>query len=162
MAAHFRSQPAKGADVLQGRTVGMSCILELGQLGVAEILDIDAELTPRAIRARLDQVPPDAFRSLLDVSGLQHLAGRGRLLIERAAEVAARGGYPKDLAVAMGMGMATLRRWMHDPGLPPPRGTSSAGSACSWGRPCSTIRAGRCRTRPGPRDMPTPLACVGP
>lgn len=107
--------------LVDGRSVGMSAILELGQLGVAEILDIDVELTPRAIRARLDQVPPDAFRSLLDVSGLQHLAGRGRLLIERAAEVAARGGYPKDLAAAMGMGTATLRRWMHDAGLPPPR-----------------------------------------
>lgn len=107
--------------LVDGRTVGMSRILELGQLGVAEILDTDAELTPRAIRARLDQVPPDAFRSLLDVSDLQHLAGRGRLLIERAAEVAARGGYPKDLAAAMGMGTATLRRWMHDAGLPPPR-----------------------------------------
>lgn len=107
--------------VLDSGRVAVEVVLRLGRIGVADVLDLRTSLNPRAIRAHLDQIPPDAFRTLLDGSKMADLSGRGRLLLERAADLAARGEYPRDLAEALGMSPMTLRRWMNGAGLPTPR-----------------------------------------
>lgn len=107
--------------VVDSDRVGAEGLLELDRLGIADLLDVRCETTPAAVRARLEGVPPDAFRSLLDGSDLRDLPGRARLLLERSAEVAARGEFPRDLALRLRMGPRTLRRWTKASGLPSPR-----------------------------------------
>ncbi len=112
---------ARVVAVIDSERLDAEGILELGRLGVADVLDIRSETTPAALRARLDGIPPDAFRTLLDGSDLEDLPGRARLLLERAAEVAARGSYPRDLGRRLRLPPRSLRRWTRQAGLPTPR-----------------------------------------
>jgi AraC-like DNA-binding protein len=93
----------------------------LGAWGVEEILDLTSEATPAALRRRLAQAGGRPLRRLLRCGLSASTPPRARLILERAAEVAAEGGGPVHLARALSMHRDSLHRWCVADGLPPPR-----------------------------------------
>jgi AraC-like DNA-binding protein len=93
----------------------------LGAWGVSQIIALDEEVTPAALRQRLGSLRGGALRMTLDGHLPPTLTYRARSVILQAAEVAASGGGATGLCAALHVSLRTLLRWCVDEGLPPPR-----------------------------------------
>jgi AraC-like DNA-binding protein len=96
-------------------------IWDMSSWGVAEIVHIDEESTPEALRRVLRAARSQPLRSLLVGELPIPLPGRARVIMDAAVETVTEGGHPKDLARSMSLSIATLRRWCEAAKLPPPR-----------------------------------------
>ena len=61
------------------------------------------------------------MRALLEQVLPVETSGRGRVIIDAAADVVAMGEQGRDLAAALGLSRRTLLRWSERAGIPPPR-----------------------------------------
>ena len=93
----------------------------LGEWGVVEVIDVDAEDTSEALRRRLESARGRPLQSLLDRGIAIPFPGRGRAILDAAGELIAVGGHARNLASALHLSPATLLRWCRRSGLPVPR-----------------------------------------
>jgi AraC-like DNA-binding protein len=105
---------------LSHREHGYQDIWTLSTWGVAEVLIVEEEGTPRAIRQLLLATRARSLRRLLASLGLPD-RGRTQALVDAASEVVVAGGQAEDMARALSVSRATLLRWCGVAGLPPPR-----------------------------------------
>jgi AraC-like DNA-binding protein len=96
-------------------------VWDLSSWGIAEIVQIDEESTPEALRRVLRAARSQPLRALLVGELPIPLPGRARAIMDAAVETVTEGGHPKDLARSMSLSIATLRRWCESSRLPPPR-----------------------------------------
>jgi len=89
--------------------------------GVAELLDLNRERSPEAVRRRLQLVEGVWAQRLFNRALPRSLSARGRVLLEKVAEVAAQGGHVPELGSALGIGTRTVPRWCSAAGVPEPR-----------------------------------------
>lgn len=93
----------------------------LGQLGIAEVVDLDDDLVPTVLRQRILSARALPFHRLLRAPELNGLSGRGRAILDRAVDTVVTGGLPRDLADDLGLSPSTLLRWSESAQLPTPR-----------------------------------------
>ncbi len=93
----------------------------LGEWGVAEILQVEEDWSPEALRRRLMSARAQPLRRLLTQDYGVPLTGRARSLMDAAVETVMTGGHPKDLARSLGFSPSTLLRWCERSQLPNPR-----------------------------------------
>lgn len=96
-------------------------LTRLGHLGIAEIIDLEDDLTPAALRQRILSARAQPFHRLLRAPELVGLSGRGRAILDRAVDTVVTGGLPRDLADDLGLSPSTLLRWSESAQLPTPR-----------------------------------------
>lgn len=96
-------------------------ISTLSDWGIAEVIQIEEEGTPEALRRVLRAARSEPLRALLVGELPIPLPGRARAIMDAAVETVTEGGHPKDLARSMSLSIATLRRWCESSRLPPPR-----------------------------------------
>jgi AraC-like DNA-binding protein len=89
--------------------------------GVAELLDIEKELSPAAVSRRLSLVKTVWAQRLFKRALPRTLSARGRTLLHAVAEVAAEGGYVSELGELLGVYRGTVTRWCAAAGVPEPR-----------------------------------------
>lgn len=93
----------------------------LGDWGVAEILQVEEDVSSEALRRRLLTARAQHLRRLLTHDYGVPLTGRARSLIDAAVDTVMAGGHPKDLARTLGFSPSTLLRWCQRSQLPNPR-----------------------------------------
>lgn len=93
----------------------------LGDWGVAEILQVEEDVSSEALRRRLLTARAQHLRLLLTRDYGVPLTGRARSLIDEAVNTVMAGGHPKDLARTLGFSPSTLLRWCQRSQLPNPR-----------------------------------------
>jgi AraC-like DNA-binding protein len=93
----------------------------LGEWGVAEILQVEEDVSSEALRRRLVTARAQHLRLLLTQDHGVPLTGRARSLIDAAVDTVMAGGHPKDLAKTLGFSASTLLRWCRRSQLPTPR-----------------------------------------
>lgn len=98
-----------------------SSLAVLGRMGVAEIIDLEDDLSPALLRQRLLSARAQPFHRLLRAPELSGLPGRGRAILDRAVDTVVTGGLPRDLADGLGLSASTLLRWSESAHLPTPR-----------------------------------------
>lgn len=96
-------------------------IRQMGEWGVAEVLQLDEDTSRESMRRRLLSARGQPLRRLLAHDPGFPLTGRARTLMDAAVETVMMGGYPRDLAQALGFSSSTLLRWCGRSQLPPPR-----------------------------------------
>lgn len=106
---------------LRERPGWLADIRTLGEWGIAAVLDLDAETTDLATLQRITNVRGRPLRALLDRDLNIPLSGRGRAILDAAAEVAVSGGHARDLAKGLHLHRDTLLRWCRQAELPVPR-----------------------------------------
>lgn len=124
LAADFPSVPIIGA--VSVRPESTTDLLALAASGVVDFIAVGHDDTVDGLRQRLDQALARPFKSLLDGVLPEGTSARGRVLIERAAEVVVIGGSTVRLAATIGVSRRTLLRWCYRAGLPSPR------RLCAW------------------------------
>jgi len=96
-------------------------IRQMGEWGVAEVLQLDEDTSRESVRRRLLSARGQPLRRLLAHDPGFPLTGRARALMDAAVETVMMGGYPRDLARALGFSPSTLLRWCERSQLPTPR-----------------------------------------
>jgi AraC-like DNA-binding protein len=99
----------------------MDVLDTLRKWDVAEILDLEKELSPAGVSRRLDLVKTVWAHRLFSRALPRTLTARGRTILEAVAEVAAGGGYVTELADELGISRGTVTRWSAAAGVPEPR-----------------------------------------
>jgi AraC-like DNA-binding protein len=94
---------------------------QLGEWGIAEIIQTEEDVTLQAVRRRLLSARAQPLRRLLSHDDSVHLTGRARSIVEAAVETVLVGGLPRDLARSLGFSPSTLLRWCERSQLPNPR-----------------------------------------
>lgn len=89
--------------------------------GVSEILNLDREDTAPLAAARIRSAFARPFKRRIDAALSTHVAVEARTILTAAAEVAVRGGGPRELADAFSVRAKTLASWCTAHGLPLPR-----------------------------------------
>lgn len=93
----------------------------LGEWGTAAVLDLEAERTDWAILQGILEARGRPLRALLRQGIGLTMTGRGRAILDAAAEVAVQGGNGNDLATQFHINRNTLLRWCKREALPLPR-----------------------------------------
>lgn len=106
----MESTPSRYADIRQ-----------MGEWGVAEVLQLDEDTSRESVRRRLLSARGQPLRRLLAHDPGFPLTGRARALMDAAVETVMMGGYPRDLARTLGFSPSTLLRWCERSQLPTPR-----------------------------------------
>lgn len=101
-------------------TDGLS-LASLQSWGVAELLDLNRELSPAAVERRLREVEGVWAQRLLKRALPRSLSARGRTLLAKVAQVTAQGGHVPELAGALGVYKRTVNRWCIAAGVPDAR-----------------------------------------
>lgn len=96
-------------------------IRQMGEWGVAEVLQLDEDTSREAVRRRLLSARGQPLRRLLAHDPGFPLTGRARAIMDAAVETVMMGGYPRDLARTLGFSSSTLLRWCGRSQLPTPR-----------------------------------------
>lgn len=96
-------------------------VRRLGELGVAQVLCLDEDHAPVAIRRRLEAARGRPLRSLLERTLPPGTGGPARAILHAAAAVVTDGGSGHALARALCVTPRTLLRWCRRAGLPPPK-----------------------------------------
>lgn len=89
--------------------------------GVAELLDLNRERYPAAVERRLQDVEGVWAQRLLERALPRSLSARGRILLEKVAQIAAEGGHVPELADSLGIYKRTVPRWCAAAGVPEAR-----------------------------------------
>jgi AraC-like DNA-binding protein len=122
LAALLKNFPS--AVVFAGLVVDSSQNTQIRQIerwGVAEIISIGHDDTSVALRSRFRQTEGLSLRRLVDEVVPADLTGRGRAILDAAAEIVTASGRALDLATALGLSERTLQRWLRRSALPPTR-----------------------------------------
>lgn len=106
---------------LRVRECSPDVLTSLRSWGVAEIFDVEKEMSPAAVERRLDLVKTLWAQRLFRRALPKSLSARGRILIESLADIAARGGYVSELGDLLGVSRGTITRWCTAAGVPEPR-----------------------------------------
>ena len=106
---------------LRVRECDTGILAALQSWGVAEILDIEKEMSSVGIARRLDIVRTLWAQRLFRRALPKTLSARGRTLLEALADIAARGGHVSDLGDVLGVYRGTITRWCAAAGIPEPR-----------------------------------------
>jgi len=93
----------------------------MGEWGIAEILQVDEDVSSEAIRKRLLSARSAQLRHLLTHDYGVPLTGRARALLDAAVGTVMAGGHPRDLARELDFSPSTLLRWCQRSQLPNPR-----------------------------------------
>jgi AraC-like DNA-binding protein len=93
----------------------------VGRWGVAEVIALDHDDTPAALRRRFREAAGRPLKTLVAGVLPRALSTRARTLVEAAAEVVTIAGDARDMARRVGVSRRTLLRWSKDSELPPPR-----------------------------------------
>lgn len=93
----------------------------MGERGIAEVIDLEAESTDLLVLQGLEGARSRAIRSLLESELRLGTTGRGRTILDAAIWIVASGGQGRDLARVLNMHRDTLLRWCKRAGLPNPR-----------------------------------------
>jgi AraC-like DNA-binding protein len=93
----------------------------LADWGVSEILQVEEERSPAAVRRRLLMARAQYLHRLLSHDYGVVLTGRARALMDAAVDTVMAGGHPRDLAKKLGFSQSTLLRWCQRSQLPNPR-----------------------------------------
>ena len=96
-------------------------VRELGRWGIVQLIALGHDDTPAAIRVRLQLARGRPLRALLERVLPPETSGRGRAIIEAAADVVSVGEQGSDLARRLDISRRTLLRWSQRAGVPPPR-----------------------------------------
>jgi AraC-like DNA-binding protein len=106
---------------LQLRTESVGDVMTLMEWGVSEVIDLETEATPRAIRARLRQAHARPLKKRLEATLSPYVPPDARNLLLGAAEVAVEGGSAADLAELLRLSPRALAGLCSRADLPPPR-----------------------------------------
>lgn len=115
----FPSVPVVAAlrlDPANARDLGM-----LLEWGVSEVVSVEDETTPAAVRARLRQAHARPFKRRLEQAMSRWVPPEARLVLMGAAEVAVEGGGAVELAGRLGIAPRTLAERCERLDLPSPR-----------------------------------------
>lgn len=93
----------------------------LGHWGVVDVLSLNLELTPEAVRRRLQTMHGRALQRLLQRALPPTLPSRAVSIVMTAAETVSSGGHAADVARTLLVSGRTLNRWAVSAALPPPR-----------------------------------------
>ena len=96
-------------------------VRRLGEWGVVQVIDLDAEATELAIAQRLLSARGRPLRSLVERILPPSAPGAARAILGAATSVVSEGGKGVDLAHALHVTSRTLTRWCRRAGLPPPK-----------------------------------------
>jgi AraC-like DNA-binding protein len=96
-------------------------IRQLGETGVAELIDLVEENTAVAVGQRLKATRGRRLRILLDRALPTRMSGLARSILAAGIDVVAAGGQGSDLAERMNVTTRTLSRWCRRAALPPPK-----------------------------------------
>lgn len=122
----------------------------LGEWGTAAVLDLEAERTDWAILQGILEARGRPLRALLRHGIGLAMTGRGRAILDAAAEVAVQGGKGNDLAAQLHINRNTLLRWCKREALPLPR------DLLTWMR---ILLAAELLDNPGQSIEPVAFAC---
>lgn len=96
-------------------------VLELGSLGISEVISLAEERTAIGIRQRLEAARGRPLRVLIGRMLPPNLTGPGRSILSMAVAVGTEGGNAAELARSLHVTQRTLLRWCRRAGLPAPR-----------------------------------------
>jgi AraC-like DNA-binding protein len=96
-------------------------LLILARWGLSEVISLDEEILPLALRERLRGLDGWTLRSALERSAPPELSGPALALLLQAADVVMANGNTVDLASRLGISRRTVTRWCRRADLPPPR-----------------------------------------
>lgn len=96
-------------------------LVKLGRQGVVEIVTIGHDDTREALRRRFQNAQGRPLKALMETVLPPDLPGRGRAIMDAAAQVVSAGGHGRDLAKTLGLSRRTLLRWTERASIPPPR-----------------------------------------
>jgi AraC-like DNA-binding protein len=109
------------AVVAVARPASAAQLRELYDAGVSEVVDLDLDTTPDALRFRLRQAHARPLKRRLEGALAPYASTDARTLLRAACEVAADGGDTVDLAAALGAAPETLAGWCRRAAVPGPR-----------------------------------------
>lgn len=98
-----------------------SDVKRLGEIGVAQVIDMEEETTTIAVAQRLRSARGLPLRRLLDRALPASVSGAARAILAAATTIVAEGGQGADLADSMNVTPRTVSRWCRRAGLPPPK-----------------------------------------
>jgi AraC-like DNA-binding protein len=116
----LRQFPSATVVAVLDERAGYTHFWTLSRWGVSDVIQLGEDDSPVALARRLDALPVRPIQHLLDSLDLTGNPG-ARVLLEAAAEVAAAGGQPRDLARRLGYTRRTLLRRCLRVGMPSPR-----------------------------------------
>jgi AraC-like DNA-binding protein len=93
----------------------------LGEWGVAQVLSLELDTTPYAIRQRIEAAMGRSLRHAFSAVLPAGMGSQSRNIVDAALEAAASGGGVKQLSRALLLSERTLVRRCADSGLPAPR-----------------------------------------
>lgn len=96
-------------------------LLVLARWGVSEVISLDQEALPEALRQRLEAVEGWGLRGALSRSMPRDMTGPATSILFTAADVATEDGSARALARALNVSRRTMTRWSARVALPPPR-----------------------------------------
>lgn len=96
-------------------------VLELGGLGVSQVISLSEERTAVGIRHRLESARGRPLRVLIGRMLPPTLTGPGRSILSMAVSIGTDGGNAAELARSLHVTQRTLLRWCRRAGLPAPR-----------------------------------------
>jgi AraC-like DNA-binding protein len=105
---------------LETRT-GFRDLLVLARWGLSEVISLDQEILPEAVRQRLRAIEGWGLRSALRRSMPRDLPAPTASILFAAADVAVIEGNTTSLARTLGVSRRTITRWCERAALPPPR-----------------------------------------
>lgn len=122
----FRSLIAEFPSLAVFAAVGLAGpytarVAEMARVGVTDIITFGRDDSAQALRQRFQQVDGRSLKLLLERILPADLPGHARAIVEITAEVAASGGYIRDVARRLGVSRRTLLRWTTTYDLPPSR-----------------------------------------
>ena len=105
---------------LHSRPGWLEDVRELGERGIAAVIDLENDGTKSLIRERISGLHGRALRALVLGDLGPAVSSRGRIILEAAIRVAQSGGTVDQLAGELGVHRVTLRRWCEIAQLPSP------------------------------------------
>lgn len=96
-------------------------LLRLGKHGIVEVVSIGHDDTREALRRRFQNAQGRPLKALMETVLPADLPGRGRAIVDAAAQIVSAGGHGRDLARTLGLSRRTLLRWTERASVPPPR-----------------------------------------
>ncbi|HEX2189383.1 MAG TPA: helix-turn-helix domain-containing protein, partial [Longimicrobiaceae bacterium] len=99
----------------------MEDIRVLGELGIAGVVDLEAESTDLLILRTLQGAQTRPLRTFLRRGLPEPVTGRGRIILDAAVDVVISGRQARDLARDLHVHRDTLLRWCREAALPVPR-----------------------------------------
>jgi AraC-like DNA-binding protein len=119
LLTRFPSQPIIAA--VYPESGSLDDLRRLGEIGVAQVIDLSEERTAPLVRARLETAWARPLQNLISTALPVRTSGYARSIVETAARVTVEGGAGEQLASRLFITPRTLTRWCRRTALPAPR-----------------------------------------